>query len=79
MVFSENGRPAYHPKVLLKRRVIESVNDLLMSVMNIDHNSHGSSINAVVRLMVGLIAYSYYPDKPHAILEEMLGLIPNSR
>lgn len=61
---------------LSKRGVMESVNDLLMTIMDIDHTRHRSPINAVVHLLGGLIAYSYYSDKPHAILEKMLEAYP---
>lgn len=57
---------------LLKRGVIESVNDLLMTVMDVDHTRHRSPVNAVTHILGGIIAYSFYPDKPHAILERML-------
>lgn len=57
---------------LMKRGVIEAVNDILMTVHNIEHTRHRSPVNAVTHLASALIAYDYYPDKPTAILNKML-------
>lgn len=53
---------------LMKRGVIESVNDLLMTVFDIDHTRHRSPINAITHAIAGLIAYSFYDVKPSVIL-----------
>ncbi len=49
---------------LCKRAVIESVNDLLMTVFDIDHTRHRSPWNAIIHAIAGLCAYAYYPKKP---------------
>ena len=49
---------------LRKRAVIESINDILMSVLDIDHTRHRSPWNAIVHAIAGITAYSYYPQKP---------------
>lgn len=49
---------------LLKRAVIESVNDILMTVCDIDHTRHRSPINAICHMMGGLIAYNFLDNKP---------------
>lgn len=49
---------------LAKRAVIESVNDILMTVFDIDHTRHRSPVNAIVHAAAALVAYSFYPDKP---------------
>ena len=49
---------------LLKRAVIESVNDILMTVCDIDHTRHRSPINALCHLLGGLCAYNFLDDKP---------------
>lgn len=49
---------------LKKRALIESVNDILMSVQDVDHTRHGSPLNALVHTMAGLVAYHFYDTKP---------------
>lgn len=49
---------------LKKRALIESVNDILMSVLNVDHTRHRSPLNALVHMMAGLVAYHFYDTKP---------------
>ncbi|MDB5262561.1 MAG: hypothetical protein JWQ14_1842 [Adhaeribacter sp.] len=44
---------------LRKRGTIEAVNDILMSVCDIDHSRHRSPINALVHILAGLTAYSF--------------------
>ena len=57
---------------LLKRAVIESVNDILMTVCDIDHTRHRSPVNAFVHLLGGLMAYSFFDDKPSVYLPNLL-------
>lgn len=49
---------------LKKRALIESVNDILMSVQHIDHTRHRSPINALVHSLAGLVGYHFYDTKP---------------
>ena len=52
-------------KVLLRKRaVIESVNDQLKNICQIEHSRHRSGLNFLANLLGGLIAYSYHPTKP---------------
>jgi len=52
-------------KVLLRKRaVIESVNDQLKNICQIEQSRHRSRFNFLANLLGGLIAYSYYPTKP---------------
>jgi uncharacterized protein (DUF2164 family) len=48
----------------LKRGVIESVNDILMTICDIDHTRHRSPINALAHIFAGIAAYSYLDKKP---------------
>ena len=57
---------------LRKRAMIESINDLLMTVFDIDHSRHRSPWNAIVHAIAGLIAYSYYPHKPTVFIHKAL-------
>ena len=49
---------------LKKRGVIESVNDLLMTICDIDHTRHRSPINAISHALSGVIAYTYLDKLP---------------
>ena len=49
---------------LKKRALIESVNDILMSVQDVDHRRHRSPLNALVHTLAGLVAYHFYDTKP---------------
>lgn len=52
-------------KVLLRKRaLIETVNDQLKNVSQIEHSRHRSPTNFVVNLFAGLIAYTLQPQKP---------------
>ncbi len=50
--------------LLRKRAVIESVNDFLKNICQIEHSRHRSPINFIVNLIAGLAAYSFIPKKP---------------
>jgi len=49
---------------LRKRAVIESVNDILTSVFDIEHSRHRKPINSLTHLFSALIAYCFYENKP---------------
>jgi hypothetical protein len=58
-------------KILLRKRaIIESVNDQLKNICQIEHSRHRSRFNFLVNLLAGLIAYSYHPKKPSLDLHE---------
>lgn len=50
--------------LLLKRGVIESVNDILMTVFDIDHTRHRSPKHAFTHMVGAIIAYNFYDSKP---------------
>jgi len=56
--------PLAHKMQLRKRAIIESVNDILTSVFDLEHTRHRSPINAMAHMMSALIAYCFYEDKP---------------
>jgi hypothetical protein len=61
----KNSLMHIHDKVLLKKRaLIESVNDELKNICQIEHTRHRSFENFVTNLLSGLIAYSFLPKKP---------------
>ena len=52
-------------KILLRKRaLIESVNDQLKNICQIEHSRHRSIWNFLVNLFSGLIAYTYLEKKP---------------
>ena len=54
----------YDRLMLRKRTVIESVNDFLKNICNIEHSRHRSMTNFLVNLVSVLAAYSFLPKKP---------------
>ena len=54
----------YDRLMLRKRAVIESVNDFLKNICDIDHSRHRSVTNFLVNLLSALAAYSFLPKKP---------------
>jgi len=50
--------------LLRKRAIIESVNDQLKNISQIEHTRHRSLSNFMVNLVSGLIAYCHQPNKP---------------
>ena len=52
-------------KILLRKRsVIETVNDELKNICQIEHSRHRSLGNFLTNLISGLIAYTFFPKKP---------------
>ena len=52
-------------KVLLRKRsLIETVNDQLKNISQIEHTRHRSPTNFLVNLVAGLIQYTHQPKKP---------------
>lgn len=52
-------------KILLRKRsIIETVNDQLKNISQIEHSRHRSIINFMVNIVSGLIAYTYQEKKP---------------
>ncbi|MEW7281253.1 transposase, partial [Aquimarina sp. 2201CG1-2-11] len=52
-------------KILLRKRsVIETVNDELKNICQVEHSRHRSFGNFISNIISGLIAYSFLPKKP---------------
>lgn len=59
-------------KILLRKRsVIETVNDELKNMCQIEHSRHRSIGNFITNLISGLIAYSFFPKKPSIQYNEL--------
>src|ERR671934_2597424 len=50
--------------LLRKRSLIETVNDQLKNISQIEHSRHRSPFNFFVNLMAGLVAYTFREKKP---------------
>ena len=61
--------PLYDKLMLKRRSIIETINDQLKNISQIDHSRHRSVNNFFVNLMAGLIAYCRRPIKPSVQLD----------
>lgn len=60
----------YADKILLRKRaVVESVNDELKNICQIEHSRHRSFTNFITNLLAGIAAYSFLPKKPSINIE----------
>lgn len=58
-------------KILLRKRsLIETVNDQLKNIAQIEHTRHRSVRNFMVNLVAGLISYAHQPKKPALRISE---------
>lgn len=57
--------------LLRKRAIIETINDQLKNICQIEHSRHRSPINFLVNLVAGLIAYCHQPKKPSLGLQPL--------
>jgi hypothetical protein len=56
--------PLFDKLLLRKRSIIETVNDQLKNISQIEHSRHRSPFNFFVNLMAGLVAYTFREKKP---------------
>ena len=64
----------YDKKMLRKRSIIETINDMLKNVAQIVHTRHRSVSNFIVNLLAGMAVYAFYDAKPSINVEfEMEG------
>ena len=60
-------------KILLRKRaLIETANDELKNICQIEHNRHRNFENFLTNLLSGLIAYSFLPKKPTLRMDEII-------
>ena len=66
----KNSLMSLYDKILLRKRaVIETVNDELKNICQIDHTRHRSVNNFAANLLAGMIAYNLMPKKPSLNIE----------
>lgn len=61
----KNSLMTMSDKILLRKRsVIETVNDELKNICQIEHSRHRSVANFMTNLIAGIVAYHFFPKKP---------------
>jgi hypothetical protein len=64
-----------HDKITLRKRsVIETVNDELKNICQLEHSRHRSFTNFIVNMIAGLIAYDFLPKKPSISFQKNFSL-----
>ncbi len=68
----KNALMTISDKILLRKKsVIETVNDELKNICQIEHSRHRSFNNFLGNIIAGLIAYSFFPKKPSIKFETL--------
>ena len=59
-------------KILLRKRaIIETINDELKNLCQVEHTRHRSINNFIMNIISALVAYSFFPKKPSLNLEKI--------
>jgi hypothetical protein len=66
--------PLYDKLMLRKRFIIETINDQLKNISDIEHSRHRSPVNFMVNLIAGLISYTWKEKKPSITRPKMNGV-----
>jgi hypothetical protein len=67
----KNRLVSLHDKLMLRKRVlIETVNDQLKNISQVEHSRHRSPWNFLVNLLAGLVAYTFAEKKPSLHLNQ---------
>ncbi len=62
-------------KILLRKRsIIETVNEQLKNISQIEHSRHRSIYNFMVNMLCGLIAYTLQSKKPTIKLQHTMSV-----
>ncbi len=63
--------------LLRKRSIIETINDQLKNIFQLEHSRHRSLTNYMINIVACLVAYSYQDKKPALNLrrEDLLPLL----
>jgi hypothetical protein len=61
----KNRLMTFRDKILLRKRaVIETINDELKNICQIEHSRHRGTANFIINLLSALAAYCFFPKKP---------------
>ena len=55
--------------MLRKRALVESVNDELKNIAQMEHSRHRSFVNFITNALSAIAAYCFFPKKPSVSLE----------
>ncbi|MBR0046984.1 MAG: IS982 family transposase, partial [Bacteroidaceae bacterium] len=55
-----------------KRAIIETINDELKNIAQVEHSRHRSFDNFIVNMLGALAAYCFFPKKPCIVCERTL-------
>ncbi len=62
---TKGGLRSMYDRILLRKQVIiETINDELKNIVQIEHSRHRSFTNFIVNLIGGIAAYCLFPKKP---------------
>ena len=68
----KNSLMTMSDKILLRKRsIIETVNDELKNICQVEHSRHRSVVNFITNLIAGIIAYHFLPKKPSLKFETL--------
>ena len=56
--------PLVDKRLLRKRAIIETINDQIKNIQQIEHTRQRSVVNAMVNVLAALVAYTHQPRKP---------------
>ena len=56
--------PLFDKLILRKRSMIESINNQLKNVFQIEHTRHRSVVNGFINIIAGLVAFTHHDRKP---------------
>jgi len=56
--------PLVDKLLLRKRAIIETINDQIKNIQQVEHTRHRSVVNAMVNVLAALVAYTHQPCKP---------------
>ncbi len=61
----KNQLMSLHDKIMLRKRsIIETINDQLKNICQLEHSRHRSFHNFINNIVSAIIAYSFLPSKP---------------
>lgn len=56
--------PLVDKLLLRKRAIIETINDQIKNIQQVEHTRHRSVVNAMVNVLAALVAYTHQSCKP---------------
>ena len=62
--------PLVDQSLLRKRAIIETINDQIKNIQQVEHTRHRSVTNAMVNVLAALVAYTHQPCKPSLNLSQ---------